>query len=179
MSRVGNKPIHLPEGVTVKVDEKNNVVVKGPKGELTFTLNKSLSLNVNEKVLTVSRPNDEIFNRKIHGTSRAILNNNIIGVSKGFEKKLEIKGVGYRAALKGNLVVLSMGYSHPVELKIPKGVSVDIPKNTEITVKGIDKQVVGQFSAQIRAVRKPEPYLGKGIRYVGEYVPRKAGKTAA
>jgi len=128
--------------------------------------------------IKIVRPNDEIFTRKIHGTTRALLANMITGVSTGFKKQLEIRGVGYRAALQGNVVNLSMGYSHPVNLEIPAGLTVTIPKNTDIIIEGADKQVVGEFAAKIRSTRKPEPYLGKGIRYVDEYVPRKAGKTA-
>lgn len=179
MSRVGNKIIQIPEGVQVTVSPEKLVTVKGPKGELSLQVLDVISVSQDGQTLTVTRPNNEIFSRKIHGTTRALIQNMVTGVSEGFKKQLEIKGVGYRAALQGNKVVLSMGYSHPVELDIPEGVQVDIPKNTEITVNGIDKQVVGQFAAQIRAVRKPEPYLGKGIRYVDEFVPRKAGKTAA
>ena len=179
MSGVGNKQIVVPADVTVTIQPNNFIVVKGQKGELSFQFNETLTFALDGNLLTVSRPNNEIFSRKIHGTSRALLQNMVTGVSEGFKKALEIKGVGYRASLSGNTVVLQMGYSHNVELEIPKGLSVDIPKNTEVTVLGIDKQAVGQFAAQIRAVRKPEPYLGKGIRYVDEYVPRKAGKTAS
>lgn len=179
MSRVGNKLIQVPEGVQVTISPEKLVTVKGPKGELSLQVLDVISVTLDGQTLSVTRPNNEIFSRKIHGTTRALLQNMVTGVSEGFKKQLEIKGVGYRAALQGNKVVLSMGYSHPVELEIPEGIQVDIPKNTEITVNGIDKQVVGQFAAQIRAVRKPEPYLGKGIRYVDEFVPRKAGKTAA
>ena len=179
MSRVGNKLIQIPEGVQVTISPEKLVTVKGPKGELSLQVLDVISVTQEGQTLAVTRPNNEIFSRKIHGTTRALVQNMITGVSEGFKKQLEIKGVGYRAALQGNKVVLSMGYSHPVELEVPAGIQVDIPKNTEITVSGIDKQVVGQFAAQIRAVRKPEPYLGKGIRYVDEYVPRKAGKTAA
>lgn len=179
MSRVGNKLIQVPESVTVTIGKDNFVVVKGPKGTLEFQANANLKLVLEGQKLSVQRPNNEIFSRKIHGTTRALLQNMVTGVSEGFKKQLEIKGVGYRAALQGNKVSLSMGYSHPVEFDIPEGLSLEIPKNTEITVLGIDKQAVGQFAAQIRAVRKPEPYLGKGIRYVDEFVPRKAGKTAS
>ena len=179
MSRVGNKHIVVPADVTVTIQPNNFIVVKGQKGELSFQFNETLTFALDGNLLTVKRPNNEIFSRKIHGTSRALLQNMVTGVSEGFKKQLEIKGVGYRASLQGNKVVLSMGYSHPVEFDIPEGPSLEIPKNTEITVLGIDKQAVGQFAAQIRAVRKPEPYLGKGIRYVDEFVPRKAGKTAS
>lgn len=178
MSRIGNKVIQVPAGVTVTVSPENYVVVKGPKGQLEFQFNQNLGINLEGSEITVTRPNNEIFSRKIHGTTRALLQNMVTGVSEGFKKQLEIRGVGYRANLEGNLVNLSMGYSHPVKLEIPAGVTVTIPKNTDIIIEGSDKQVVGEFAAKIRAVRKPEPYLGKGIRYVDEYVPRKAGKTA-
>lgn len=178
MSRIGNKVIQVPAGVTVTVSPKNYAVVKGPKGQLEFQFNERLGIKVEGSTVTVTRPNDEIFTRKIHGTTRALLANMVTGVSVGFKKQLEIRGVGYRAALQGNVVNLSMGYSHPVDLEIPAGLSVSIPKNTDIIIEGADKQAVGEFAAKIRSVRKPEPYLGKGIRYVDEYVPRKAGKTA-
>ena len=178
MSRIGNKVIQVPAAVTVTVSPENYVVVKGPKGQLEFQFNQRLGITLDGAELAVTRPNDEIFTRKIHGTTRALLQNMVTGVTDGFKKQLEIRGVGYRAALQGNKVVLSMGFSHPVELEIPEGVTVNVPKNTDVTIEGIDKQVVGEFAAKIRAVRKPEPYLGKGIRYVDEYVPRKAGKTA-
>lgn len=178
MSRIGNKVIQVPAGVTVSISPENYVVVKGPKGQLEFQFNKKLDINLKGNEITISRPNDEIFTRKIHGTTRALLANMVTGVSVGFKKQLEIRGVGYRAALQGNVVNLSMGYSHPVNLEIPAGVTVSIPKNTDVIIEGIDKQVVGEFAAKIRSIRKPEPYLGKGIRYVDEFVPRKAGKTA-
>jgi large subunit ribosomal protein L6 len=178
MSRIGNKVIQVPADVTVTVSPENYVVVKGPKGQLEFQFVQSLTIKLEGNEITVTRPNDEIFSRKIHGTTRALIQNMVTGVKDGFKKQLEIKGVGYRALLQGNTVVLNMGFSHPVELEIPEGVTVTIPKNTEVTIEGADKQAVGEFAAKIRSVKKPEPYLGKGIRYVGEYVPRKAGKTA-
>lgn len=178
MSRIGNKVIQVPANVTVTIGANNHVVVKGPKGELEFQFNEKLTINQEGNEITVSRPDNDIFTRKIHGTTRALLANMVHGVSEGFKRQLEIRGVGYRAQLQGNKVVLNMGYSHPVEFEIPQNVTVTLPKNTEITIEGIDKQVVGEFAANIRAVRKPEPYLGKGIRYVDEYVARKAGKTA-
>jgi large subunit ribosomal protein L6 len=178
MSRIGNKVIQVPADVTVTISPENQVVVKGPKGQLESQFNQNLKITLNGVELSVERPNDEIFTRKIHGTTRSLLNNMIIGVTEGFKKQLEIRGVGYRAQLQGNVVVLQMGFSHPVELPIPEGVTVTLPKNTDVIVEGIDKQLVGEFAAKIRSVRKPEPYLGKGIRYVGEYVYRKAGKTA-
>ncbi|NLK12271.1 MAG: 50S ribosomal protein L6 [Candidatus Phytoplasma sp.] len=178
MSRIGNKVIQVPAGVTVEISETNFVSVKGPKGQLEFQFNENLNIELEGTELKVSRPNNEIFTRKIHGTTRALLSNMVIGVSEGFKKQLEIIGVGYRAQLQGNKLVLALGFSHPVELDIPAGLTVEVPKNTEITINGIDKQLVGEFAANIRRLRKPEPYKGKGIRYVGEYVPRKAGKTA-
>jgi large subunit ribosomal protein L6 len=178
MSRIGNKVIQVPAGVTVTISPENYVVVKGPKGQLEFQFNEKLSIHQESQQIKISRPNDEIFTRKIHGTSRALLSNMVTGVSTGFKKQLEIRGVGYRATLQGNIVNLSLGYSHPINLEIPAGLSVSIPKNTDIIIEGADKQVVGEFAAKIRSYRKPEPYLGKGIRYVDEYVPRKAGKTA-
>lgn len=178
MSRIGNKVIVVPAGVTVDIKEGNFLTVKGPKGQLEKQLNSDLSITLDGNLLTVKRPNNEMFMRKIHGTTRALLFNMVQGVSEGFSKKLEIKGVGYRAQLQGNTLVLQLGFSHNIEMPIPEGISLDVPKNTEITVNGIDKAVVGQFAAEIRKHRKPEPYKGKGIRYVDEYVARKAGKTA-
>lgn len=178
MSRIGNKVIVVPAGVTVDIKEGNFLTVKGPKGQLEKQLNSDLSITLDGNLLTVKRPNNEMFMRKIHGTTRALLFNMVHGVSEGFSKKLEIKGVGYRAQLQGKTLVLQLGFSHNIEMQIPEGISLDVPKNTEITVNGIDKAVVGQFAAEIRKHRKPEPYKGKGIRYVDEYVARKAGKTA-
>jgi len=178
MSRIGNKVIQVPAGVTVTVSSENYAVVKGPKAQLEFQFNQSLGIKVEGSTITVTRPNDEIFSRKIHGTTRALLANMVTGVSVGFKKQLEIRGVGYRAALQDNSVNLSLGYSHPIDLEIPAGITVTIPKNTDVIIEGADKQAVGEFAAKIRSFRKPEPYLGKGIRYVDEYVPRKAGKTA-
>ena len=180
MSRVGKQLIKLPQGVEINVNDENFVVVKGPKGELSFGFNKNMTINIKEDEISVTRPNDSLRNRALHGTTRALLNNMVIGVSEGYLKTLEIKGVGYRAQLKGsNTLVLNVGYSNPVEMEIPEGITVEVPKNTEIQVKGANKQQVGEFAANIRKVRLPEPYLGKGIRYKGEYVRRKEGKTAA
>lgn len=178
MSRIGNKVIQVPASVTVNISDANFVNVKGPKGELEFQFNEIIDIKLEGNEIKVSRPNNAIFTRKIHGTTRALLNNMVVGVSEGFKKQLEIKGVGYRAALEGRILNLSLGFSHPVLLDIPEGVTITLPKNTEIIVEGYDKQVVGEFAAKIRSYRKPEPYLGKGIRYIDEYVPRKAGKTA-
>ena len=178
MSRIGNKVIQVPAGVTVDIEKENFITVKGPKGQLEFAFNKELEFKLEGTEIRVVRPNDERFIKKIHGTSRALLSNMVEGVSNGFKKQLEIIGVGYRANLQGEQLNLSLGFSHPVLLDIPTGLLVEVPKNTEITISGIDKQKVGEFAASIRKLRKPEPYKGKGIRYVGEYVPRKAGKTA-
>ena len=178
MSRIGNKVIQVPAGVTVNVSETNFVTVKGPKGELEYQYNEILDIKHEGNEISISRPNNEIFTRKIHGTTRSLISNMVVGVSEGFKKQLEIKGVGYRAALDGNVLNLTLGFSHPINLEIPEGLTIEVPKNTEITVSGFDKQLVGEFAAKIRKYRKPEPYLGKGIRYVDEYVPRKAGKVA-
>ncbi|KAB7704623.1 50S ribosomal protein L6 [Bacillus aerolatus] len=176
MSRVGKKPIELPEGVTV-TDNNNTVTVKGPKGELVNTFNKDMKIEIEGNVITVVRPSDSKEHRTNHGTTRALLANMVEGVSKGFEKSLELIGVGYRAQKQGNKLVLNVGYSHPVEMEPEKGVEVEVPSNTKIIVKGINKERVGALAANIRAVRPPEPYKGKGIRYEGEYVRRKEGKT--
>ncbi|MCI9654014.1 MAG: 50S ribosomal protein L6 [Acholeplasmatales bacterium] len=178
MSRIGNKAITLPAGVTVDVQAKNFVNVKGPKGELSFQFNSELEIATEGSECVVKRPNDTKTMKMMHGTTRALLHNMVVGVSDGFKKVLEINGVGYRAALQGNKVVVSAGYSHPVELEIPKGLKVELPKNTQIIISGIDKQLVGQFAAEIREVRKPEPYKGKGIKYSDEHIRRKEGKTA-
>ena len=176
MSRIGNRKIVVPTGVTV-TEENGIVKVTGPKGELTTTLANGITLTVEENTLVLSRASDEM--KAMHGTMNANINNMITGVSKGYEKQLEILGVGYRFALKGNKLVISAGYSHPVEMDIPTGITVEVPSNTELTVKGIDKVLVGEFAANIRKVRQPEPYKGKGIRYKDEHVRRKEGKKAA
>ncbi len=178
MSRIGKKPISLPSGVEVSVDENNTVTVKGVKGTLTFTFNRDMKITVQDGTLEVERPSETKIHRAIHGTTRALINNMVVGVSEGFKKELKMVGVGYRAQLQGNTLVIAAGYSHPVEMPIPEGLTVEVPKNTQIFISGIDKQLVGEFSANIRGVRPPEPYLGKGIRYVDEYVRRKEGKTA-
>ena len=178
MSRIGNKAITLPAGVTVDVQARNFVIVKGPKGLLSFQFNSELEIATEGSECVVKRPNDTKTMKMMHGTTRALLHNMVVGVSDGFKKVLEINGVGYRAALQGNKVVVSAGYSHPVELEIPKGLKVELPKNTQIIISGIDKQLVGQFAAEIREVRKPEPYKGKGIKYSDEHIRRKEGKTA-
>ncbi|MED3623408.1 50S ribosomal protein L6 [Neobacillus thermocopriae] len=176
MSRVGKKPIEIPAGVTVTLNN-NTVTVKGPKGELTRTFNPDMNINIEENVITISRPSDVKEHRALHGTTRAVIANMIEGVSKGFEKSLELIGVGYRAQKQGNKLVLNVGYSHPVEIEPEKGLEIEVPSNTKVTVKGADKERVGALAANIRQVRPPEPYKGKGIRYEGEYVRRKEGKT--
>ena len=178
MSRIGNKAIPVPAGVTVSVAEGNLVTVKGSKGELSFQFNSELEISVSATEVLVKRPNDSKEMKTIHGTTRALINNMVIGVSQGFKKSLEINGVGYRAALQGNKLVVSAGYSHNVEMEIPAGLKVELPKNTNIVISGVDKQLVGQFAAEIREIRKPEPYKGKGIKYDYETIRRKEGKTA-
>ena len=178
MSRIGNKPVALPSGVEVIVGEGNLVTVKGPKGELSRTFNTNMTFAIEGNVITVVRPNDNKENKMIHGTTRALLNNMVTGVSEGYKRELEINGVGYRAQKQGEKLVLNVGYSHPVEMAAPAGVSIEVPNNTNVVVSGIDKQVVGEFAANIRSVRAPEPYKGKGIRYKGEHVRLKEGKKA-
>ncbi len=178
MSRIGKKIIKLPEGVTLAVDGKNHTVVKGPKGQLEFTFIEDMKIEVHDKNITITRPSDSIYHRTNHGTTRAILNNMVHGVSSGFTKTLLIEGVGYRASLKGNTLVVAAGYANPVEMPIPQGLTVKLPQPTEIIIEGYDKQVLGQFAAEIRQIRKPEPYKGKGIRYKTEIIRRKEGKKA-
>jgi large subunit ribosomal protein L6 len=176
MSRVGKKPIEIPAGVTVAMNN-NTVTVKGPKGELSRSFNPDITINVEENVVTISRPSDVKEHRALHGTTRAVLANMVEGVSKGFEKRLELIGVGYRAQKQGTKLVLNVGYSHPVEIEPETGLEIEVPANTKITVRGTDKERVGALAANIRQVRPPEPYKGKGIRYEGEFVRRKEGKT--
>lgn len=177
MSRIGNKPIEVPEQVTVTIAEDNHVTVKGPKGELTNTFNTDIKIEQEANVITLVRPSESKEHRSIHGTTRSLLDNMVTGVSKGFEKSLELVGVGYRAQLQGQKLVLNVGYSHPVEFTPEEGVQIEVPANTKITIRGIDKERVGALASNIRQVRPPEPYKGKGIRYVGEVVRRKEGKT--
>ena len=177
MSRIGRKPITVPAGVTVTVDAGNVVTVKGPLGELKNTFHKELTIAQNGNELTVTRPNDEKENRALHGLTRTLLDNMVVGVTKGFEKKLEIVGVGYRVEKQSGKIVLGLGYSHPVVFEEKGGIKFETPDQTTILVKGIDKQVVGQMAAEIRSKRPPEPYLGKGVKYAGERIRRKAGKT--
>ena len=179
MSRIGNKAITVPAGVELTIAEGNEVTVKGPKGSLTKTFSPLMEISVDENVITVKRPNEEKHTKQLHGTTRALLATMVEGVSTGFTKQLKVVGIGYRAALKGKTLNLIVGVSHEVNNEVPEGVTVDVPDNTTINVSGIDKQIVGQFAANVRAVKKPEPYGGKGIRYVDEVVRRKEGKTAA
>lgn len=179
MSRIGNKAITVPAGVELTIAEGNEVTVKGPKGSLTKTFSPLMEISVDENVITVKRPNEEKHTKQLHGTTRALLATMVEGVSTGFTKQLKVVGIGYRAALKGKKLNLIVGFSHEVNIEVPEGVTVEVPDNTTINVSGIDKQIVGQFAANVRAVKKPEPYGGKGIRYVDEVVRRKEGKTAA
>jgi large subunit ribosomal protein L6 len=178
MSRIGKKPLEIPAGVTVTIADDNTVTVKGTKGELTRTFNPDIKITIEENVLTVSRPSDIKEHRALHGTTRSLLGNMVDGVSKGFERGLELIGVGYRASKSGNKLVLNVGYSHPVEITPEEGIEIEVPSQTKILVKGTDKERVGAIAANIRDVRPPEPYKGKGIRYEGEHVRRKEGKTA-
>ena len=178
MSRIGIKPITLPAGVEVKVDG-NVVSVKGPKGELQETISSLLTVENKDGVVTVSRDSDEAEKRAQHGLARTLINNMVIGVSEGFQKKLQLVGVGYRAEKKGKTLVMNLGYSHPVEMEDPEGIETETPDANTVIVKGIDKALVGNYAANIRAWRKPEPYKGKGIKYEGEHIRRKEGKTGA
>jgi large subunit ribosomal protein L6 len=176
MSRIGNKPVDVPQGVDVRIDG-SVVTVKGSKGELARTFHERIAFDLEDGAVNVTRPDDGRESRALHGLSRALLANMVAGVSDGFRKELEIHGVGYRATLKGSDIELLVGFSHPVIVEAPDGITFEVPEPTRIAVSGIDKEQVGQIAANIRKVRPPEPYKGKGIRYVGEYVRRKAGKA--
>ena len=177
MSRIGREPIAVPAGVNVTIADGNAVTVKGPLGELSETFSPALTITQEGDKILVTRPNDEKENRALHGLTRTLINNMVVGVTKGFEKKLEIVGVGYRAEKQSGKIVLGLGYSHPVVFEEKDGVKFEVPDQTTIIVKGINKQAVGQIAAVIRSKRPPEPYLGKGIKYTGEKIRRKAGKT--
>ena len=177
MSRIGKLPIQVPAGVTVTVADDNTVTVKGPKGQLTQNVNSRITIEQDGNILHVNRPSDAKPDKAMHGLYRALIANMVKGVTEGFSKTLVMEGVGYRAQAQGDTLTLNVGYSHPVEFKAPKDCAFETPKPTEIVVKGIDKQVVGQLCAEIRETRKPEPYLGKGIRYVDEHIRRKEGKA--
>jgi large subunit ribosomal protein L6 len=176
MSRIGNRVLNIPAGVTVETNG-NIVTVKGPKGELSTEINKNITVNVEGEELTVTRKSDAFKN--FHGTANANISNMIIGVTKGFEKKLETVGVGYRFDVQGKKLKVTAGYSHPIMLDVPEGLTLEAPSNTELFIRGIDKQLVGEFAANVRKIRKPEPYKGKGIRYQDEHIIRKVGKKAA
>lgn len=177
MSRIGNKIIEVPADVTVTVGENNFVTVKGPKGELSGQLSEEIKIQQEGNEITMIRPTESKEHRSIHGTTRSLLGNMVTGVSKGFERSLELVGVGYRAQLQGKKLVLNVGYSHPVEFTPEEGIEIEVPENTKITIRGIDKERVGALASNIRQVRPPEPYKGKGVRYQGEYVRSKEGKT--
>ena len=179
MSRIGIKPITLPAGVEVKVDSNNVVTVKGPKGELQEQVSKLLNVEINDGVVNVTRDDDSAEKRAQHGLARTLINNMVIGVTEGYSKKLLLVGVGYKAEKKGKKLVMNLGYSHPVEMEDPEGIETEVPDATTVVVKGISKQQVGNYSANIRAWRRPEPYKGKGIKYDGEVIRRKEGKTGA
>ncbi|MGH2596549.1 MAG: 50S ribosomal protein L6 [Actinomycetota bacterium] len=178
MSRIGKQPIELPTGVQVEIADGNVVTVKGPRGSLTQTMHADMLIAIDDGTLTVHRPDNEGFHRSLHGLTRSLLANMVDGVTNGFEKRLQIVGVGYRAVMKGSDLEIAAGYSHPVLVPQPDGIEFEVPTPTQIVVRGNDKQQVGEIAANIRKVRKPEPYKGKGIRYEGEYVRKKAGKAA-
>ncbi|KMT21225.1 50S ribosomal protein L6 [Clostridium cylindrosporum] len=177
MSRVGRLPVALPQGVTVTVDSNNVVTVKGSKGTLTKGMSKQINIAVEDSQVVVTRPNDEKEVRSLHGLTRALINNMVVGVSEGYKKTLDLVGVGYKVAKQGKKIVLNVGYSHPVEIEEVEGITLDVPGPNQIIVNGIDKELVGHISANIRSVRPPEPYKGKGIKYADEVVRRKEGKT--
>ena len=176
MSRIGNKPITIPEGVEVTLND-DVITVKGPKGTLTREITKPIHVAIEEKTIKVTRPDDEPYNRSLHGLVRTLINNMIIGVKDEFKKELEINGVGYRAQKQGKKLVLTLGYSHPVEMDEPEGITFDVPNPNQIIVRGIDKELVGQTAAVVRSKRPPEVYRGKGIKYADEHIRRKEGKT--
>ena len=178
MSRIGRQPIEVPSGVTVEISRGGSVTVTGPLGTLSQRVPARMAIAQEEGTITVTRPTERGEDRALHGLTRTLVANMVEGVTKGFEKKLEIQGVGYRAGLRGTALELNVGYSHPVVIDAPAGITFEVPAQTEIIVKGIDKQQVGEIAAQVRKVRPPEPYKGKGIRYEGEYVRRKVGKRA-
>ena len=179
MSRIGRAPVAIPAGVEINVADNNVVTVKGPKGTLTQQFNANMTINVEGNVVTVARPNDLKENRALHGLTRSLLNNMVVGVTEGFKKTLEVNGVGYRVALEGNKLVMNLGFSHQVIMEAPAGITVEVPNPNLIVVSGFDKQLVGQFAANIREKRPPEPYKGKGIKYSDEVIRRKVGKTGA
>ena len=176
MSRIGNKPITVPDGVEVKLDG-NHITVKGPKGSLEKDIHNNIKVSIEEKIIKIERPDDEPANRSLHGLTRTLINNMINGVLNEYKRELEINGVGYRAQKKGNNLVMNLGYSHPVEMEAPNGITFDVPNPNQIIVRGIDKELVGQTAAVIRTKRPPEVYRGKGIKYAEEHIRRKEGKA--
>lgn len=176
MSRIGLAPIEVPSGVDVKI-QGQDVTVKGPKGELDLRVRPPIAITNENGTIVVARPNDDRRNRSLHGLTRSLINNMVIGVTDGYTKRLEIRGVGYRAAMEGKTLILNVGYSHPVRMEPEEGIEIGVEGNTQVIVTGVDKQLVGETAARIRRVRPPEPYKGKGIRYAGEYVRQKAGKA--
>lgn len=179
MSRIGKLPITVPGGVTITVGDGNTVTVKGPKGTLTEKLSPAMELSEENGVLTVKRPSDSKEHRSLHGLTRSLVHNMVVGVTEGYKKSLEINGVGYRAAKEGNKLILTIGYSHPVEVSEIPGITIEVPQPNQIVISGCDKQMVGQFAAEVREKRPPEPYKGKGIKYTDEVIRRKVGKTGA
>ena len=177
MSRIGRAPIAIPAGVEIKVEDNNVVTVKGPKGTLTQKFNSNMAINVEGNTITVTRPNDAKENRSLHGLTRTLINNMIVGVTEGYKKELDVNGVGYRVAKEGNKLVMNLGFSHQVIMEEKNGITIEVPGPNKIIVLGSDKQAVGQFAAEVREKRPPEPYKGKGIKYVDEVIRRKAGKT--
>ena len=177
MSRIGRMPIDLPAGVEVKIEDGNKVTVKGPKGTLTQNLHPNMTITQEGNVITVTRPNDLKENRSLHGLTRTLLNNMVVGVTEGYTKKLEVNGVGYRVAKEGNKLVMNLGYSHQVTMEEKDGITIEVPDPNHINIVGCDKQLVGQFAAEVREKRPPEPYKGKGIKYADEVIRRKVGKT--
>ena len=177
MSRIGRAPITIPAGVEIKVEDNNVVTVKGPKGTLTQQFNANMAIALENGVLTVARPNDAKENRALHGLTRTLINNMVVGVTEGFKKELDVNGVGYRVAKEGNKLVMNLGFSHQVIMEEKNGISIEVPGPNKIIISGCDKQIVGQFAAEVREKRPPEPYKGKGIKYVDEVIRRKAGKT--
>ena len=179
MSRIGKQPIAIPAGVEVKLAEGNTLTVKGPNGEMTRSFHPTMKITVDNGTITVERPSDDKYERSLHGLTRSLIHNMVDGVTKGFSKKLEINGVGYRAVSQNGNLVLYLGYSHNIEMVPPAGIKVEVPDQNHITISGCDKQVVGEFAAKVRGKRPPEPYKGKGIKYSDEHVRRKEGKTGA
>jgi large subunit ribosomal protein L6 len=177
MSRIGLKPINLPSGVEIKINDGNFVEVKGPKGQLSEQVSPEMAITIEDGVLNVSRPSETKKHKSLHGLTRTLISNMIVGVTEGYSKTLDIVGTGYRAAKNGNKLVLTLGYSHPIELEDPSGIEVEVPAQNKIIVKGINKQQVGNYAAKIRDYRKPEPYKGKGVKYFDEVIRRKVGKT--